>query len=214
MIGFLRGHVFSKTQGRVMLDVHGVGYELFMPERDIQQLPDAGEEVLVHVYTAFRDNAISLFGFMNEERRRLFLLLLEVSGVGPRLAVNVLSHNSAPDLMGALARGETATLQAIHGIGKKTAARLCVDLKDRAAKLLQESGLTSSVESSSQPAPSDTDSMHADAVSALVNLGWRLPDAERAVALAIEKTPEAEGIQQIITSAMSLLSKPHNHLHQ
>lgn len=214
MIGFLRGHIFSRTGDRIMLDVGGVGYELFMPERDMEHLPDTGEEVLVHVYTAFRDSAISLFGFMNEERRRLFLLLIEVSGVGPRLAVNVLSHKSARDLLGALARGDTSTLQAIHGIGKKTAARLCVDLRDRAAKLLKESGITSSEELPAHPAGFGRDVIHDDAVSALVNLGWRLPDAERAVGTAIDRTPEPQDIQQIVTCAMSLLSKPHNDMKQ
>ncbi len=207
MIGFLRGTVHSTEAGRLMLEVGGVGYELFMPDRDLMQLPPPGNEAFVYVHTAFRDDAISLYGFITRERRQLFLLLLEVSGVGPKLAMNVLAGSSAHDLLGALARGETAVLQAIHGVGKKTAARLCVDLKDRAAKLLEESGVEAA---SLQPAGDGGlppgDSLAADAVSALVNLGWRAQDAERAVAAVRKELPESADIQKIITGAMSRLS--------
>ena len=209
MIGFLRGTVHSTEAGRLLLDVRGVGYELSMPDRDLAGLPEAGKEAFVYVHTAFRDDAISLYGFISRERRELFLLLLEVSGVGPKLAMNVLAGSSARDLLGALARGETAVLQAIHGVGKKTAARLCVDLKDRAAKLLQESGIHAGEDSSAAgdtPSPV-ADSISADAVSALVNLGWRAQDAAKAVAAARGDLPESADIQKIITKAMTRLSR-------
>ncbi len=206
MIGFLRGKVYSRTAGKVLLDVGGVGYELFMPERDLLQIPETGGEVLVHVHTAFRDDSISLFGFVNEERRRLFLLLLEVSGVGPKLAMNVLAESSSQDLLGALARGETATLQSIHGVGKKTAARLCVDLRDRAVKLLEEKGLSGEDTESVSEAESCGGSIQPDAVSALVNLGWRAADAEKAVAAIFRESPDITDLQQLLTRAMSRLS--------
>jgi len=208
MIGFLRGRVHSTDSGRLLLDVGGVGYELFMPDRDLARLPASGKEAFVYVHTAFRDDAISLYGFTSRERRELFLLLIEVSGVGPRLAMNALAGISAHDLLGALARGETAVLQAIHGVGKKTAARLCVDLKDRAAKLLKESGIPAGEDSAAEgDTLAATDSITADAVSALVNLGWRPQDAEKTVMAVRRELPESADIQKIITAAMARLSK-------
>ncbi len=209
MIGFLKGTVYAREAGRLLLDVGGVGYELFMPDRDLQSLPPVGEEAFVHVHTAFRDDAISLFGFSNSRRRELFLMLLEVSGVGPRLAMNVLAASSANDLLQALARGEHAALQAIHGVGKKTAARLCVDLKEKAAKLLQQGGKeadSSGSVLSSEPLVSGG-STASDAVSALVNLGWRESDAAKAVAAVIKESGETDDIQVLITRAMSRLSR-------
>ncbi len=207
MIGFLKGTVHSKQAGKLLIEVRGVGYELFMPERDLRQLPGPGGEAFVHVHTAFRDDAISLFGFTSQERRQLFRLLLDVSGVGPKLAMNVLADISAKDLLGVLARGESAALEAIHGVGKKTAARLCVDLKDRAAKVLMESGMEArAVAPVSQQPPECGDSVVPDAISALVNLGWRIPEVERAVAAVIEASPDSADLEQVITGALARLS--------
>ncbi len=207
MIGFLKGTVFSREGDTLLLDVGGVGYELFMPERDMQQLPAPGGDAFVFVHTAFREDAITLFGFASLRRRELFRVLIDVSGVGPRLAMNVLSGMSSNDLLLALARGETASLQAVHGVGKKTAARLCVDLRDRATKLLEYSGFEKAVQK--EAPPSAVSSQHAsvhDAVSALVNLGWKENEATKAVTAVIREFKDADDIQVLITRAMSRLS--------
>ncbi len=206
MIGFLRGAVFCREGSRVIIDVAGVGYEVFMPERDMHMLPGEGGEALVHVHTVFRDDSISLYGFASQERRSLFLMLLDVSGVGPKLALAILGALSSRDLLDALARGDVAALQSIHGVGKKTAARLCVDLKERASALFEQSGFIHDAPRGGPAVGVASGSVEADAVSALVNLGWREPDALKAVSSVLAESPSEPTLQELITGAMGRLA--------
>ena len=133
MIASLKGEIFSKEPGRVVLDVNGVGYEVFLSLTSYEQLPAVGCEVLLHVYTSVREDAIVLFGFGDAEEKEMFRLLTTVSGVGPRLALNILSGIKPAALVRAIATGDVKRLTGLPGVGKKTAARLCVDLKDKMA---------------------------------------------------------------------------------
>jgi Holliday junction DNA helicase RuvA len=169
MIARLVGRLAQKSPEVLIVDVHGVGYRVLVSLTAFAALPEQGAEVELAIHTHLRENALELFGFVSVEEKALFTALITVSGVGPRMALNILSGLPAADLRDALAAGNVSRLVAIPGIGKRTAERLIVELQDRVRKL---------------PAAAHTDGAgprDAEAVSALVNLGYRAPEAERAV---------------------------------
>ena len=171
MIAFLRGTVLEKHPQRLIVDVGGVGYEVHVPLSTLYVVGETGAKVALHIHTHVREDALQLFGFLTQEEEELFHLLISVSGVGPKLAVNILSGMPAPELAAAILHGELARLTKISGVGKKTAERLVVELKDK----IRQSGLSSG--RSSQPPPAhDSDEA---LLSALVNLGYRPATAER-----------------------------------
>lgn len=171
MIAHLSGTLRERTPAIVVIDVGGVGYQLFVSVQTYQRLPPAGESVDLLVHTHVREDAIQLYGFGERAERDLFLLLTQVDGIGPRLAVNILSGIPAADLREALRAGDTVRLVAIPGVGKKIAERMIVYLRDRVAALPE----------GAEAAHGDGQDVAEAAVSALVNLGYRKPEAERAV---------------------------------
>lgn len=168
MIAWLRGAVLEKGLQDVVLDVHGVGYRVGLSLLSLARLPAEGQTAEVRVRTVVREDAIELVGFLTAEEEQMFLLLTSVSHVGPRLALAVLSGLEVADLAEALSRGDLARLTRIHGVGKKTAERLVLELRDKAR------GLTSGAQTSTVPGA------RRDLVSALENLGYRPGDAEAA----------------------------------
>jgi Holliday junction DNA helicase RuvA len=169
MIAHLRGKLAQKDPARVIVDVHGVGYEVFVPLTTFSALPDMGAEVSIDVHTHVREDIIALYGFSTRRERTIFEKLMTISGIGPKLAITILSGGSVEDLVTAIKRGDLPRLTAIPGVGKKTAERIVLELKDK----LQEFAAA--------PAKSPVES---DVVSALENLGYNRALADSAVARA------------------------------
>lgn len=183
MIGHLRGRTLRLELERLLLDVGGVGYELFASASTLSDVEARGDgEVELHVYTHLWSDGIVLYGFSTDLEKRLFERLITVSGIGPRLARAILSGMAPRDLISALAAGDAARLTTIPGVGKKSAERMVVELQDKVAALAE--GLSGA-------APSRADSAaDEELVSALVNLGYKLSKAEKAVRAALEETPD------------------------
>jgi len=182
MIAFLRGRVFDKQPNRVVLDVDGVGYDVFVPLSTYYSIGDAGTEVSLHVHTHVREDALQLFGFLTTLEQTLFERLIGISGIGPKLAVAVLSGIDSGELVGAVQRADVARLTRIPGVGKKTAERIVLELKDRLKGLTPASGAADAGAASG-------DRLRDDLVSALENLGYHRPLAERAVDAARQSSP-------------------------
>jgi len=174
MFAYVRGLLRTKTPDIAVVEVGGIGYQVRIPLSTFYELADLGEEVSLRITTQVRDEAILLYGFLTEGEQQLFHHLTSVSGVGPRIAISVLSGMSVPEIATALVDGDAARLHSIPGIGRKTAERLIVELKDRVRSLAEEE---------QGPEPGATPGGNrADVVSALVNLGYPVGQAERAAA--------------------------------
>ncbi|OIP44759.1 MAG: Holliday junction branch migration protein RuvA [Deltaproteobacteria bacterium CG_4_10_14_3_um_filter_60_8] len=177
MIASLRGELLSKTAGRVIVDVGGVGYQVMCSQAGQGQLGEVGATVFLYVHTDVREDAITLYGFAGTEEKEMFLLLISVSGVGPKLGLNVLSGGGVRELAMAIMSEDLPRLTRLPGVGKKTAERLCLELKDKVQALAAGAspGLAASL-------PGDQADPHAsDVISALVNLGYQPPRARQAV---------------------------------
>ena len=172
MIAVLRGVLLEKHPNHAVVDAGGVGYELHIPITTYTRLPEAGSEVRLRVYTHVREDTLALYGFLSQDEKGLFEKLIEVSGIGPSLAIKILSGLAAAELITAIRRGEVERLVRIPGVGKKTAERLVLELRD---KLPAPAG-----EAAAPPAPSLSE-IEQDVLSALLNLGCARPAAEQAV---------------------------------
>jgi len=195
MIAELRGHLAHKSADRAVVDVGGVGYEIFISLNTFYRLPDPGEPLRVITHTHVREDALQLFGFLDREEKSLFLLLTSVSGIGPRLAMNILSGPPFTELQEALEAGDLARLVAIPGVGKKTAERLVVELRDKMPKTRADAAYE---------AAATVRGVEAEAVSALVNLGYRRNEAEKA-AKAVAAAGAAN-LEEVIRGALKRLS--------
>ena len=172
MIAVLRGVLVEKGPNHAIVDAGGVGYELHIPITTFTHLPNAGAEVRLRVYTHVREDTLALYGFLSADEKILFEKLIGVSGIGPSLAIKVLSGLEAADLIAAIRKGEVERLVRIPGVGKKTAERMVLELRD---KLAAPAG-----ESAAAPVPSLSE-VEQDVLSALLNLGCARPAAEQAV---------------------------------
>lgn len=174
MIAWLQGKLLEKTPGTAILDVAGVGYELAISVPTFTHLPDAGGEVRLRVHTHVREDAILLFGFLNTEEKTLFEKLISVSGIGPKLAMNVLSGLATGDIVTAIRGAQTDHLVRIPGVGKKTAERMVLELRDKL------DGIAGTASTPAPKASSLTD-LETDVASALINLGCQRAAAETAI---------------------------------
>lgn len=172
MIALLRGVLLEKHPNQAVVDAGGVGYELHIPITTYTQLPEAGHEVRLRVYTHVREDTLALYGFLSHDEKNLFEKLIGVSGIGPSLAIKILSGLAAVDLIAAIRKSELERLVRIPGVGKKTAERMVLELRD---KLPAPAG-----EAAAPAAPSLSD-IEQDVLSALLNLGCARPAAEQAV---------------------------------
>ncbi|HEV2464532.1 MAG TPA: Holliday junction branch migration protein RuvA [Acidobacteriaceae bacterium] len=176
MIAHLRGRLFSKTPGHAIVEAAGVGYEVIISIPTFTALPAEGAEVSLHIYTQVREDILALYGFLDLKEKRLFERLITVSGVGPRLAVTILSGLSPERTVNAIRAQDHATLTHIPGVGKKLAERLVVELKDK----LEDMAVAPAAVVSAGPAAEDV-------LSALTNLGYQRPAAQKAIEAAVEK---------------------------
>ena len=169
MIAALTGKILIKSSDRVVVDVRGVGYEVYVSTDNIARLPEYGEEIFLNIHTQVREDAITLFGFLEHEEKELFLILKSVSGIGPKLALSMLSGLRVADLSQAIMHGDVKRLTSLQGIGKKTAERLCVELKDKVGHFGSVGGDTGQ---SYGVVDTASGGVVADALSALTNLGY------------------------------------------
>ena len=176
MIARLRGKLAEKEPNRVVVDVNGVGYEVFVPLTTYTALPESGADVSVDIYTHVREDIIALYGFSSRQERRVFERLISISGIGPRLAITILSGGSVEGLVGAIKRGDLARLTSIPGVGKKTAERIVVELKDKLKDVAEEAAKPT---------------VEVDVVSALENLGYSRAMIEGAVRRAMDGEEDA-----------------------
>ena len=195
MIAHLRGLLLSKSPNAVVIDCNGVGYELAISIATFTELGAEGSEAKLHVHTHVREDALALFGFAELTEKRLFEKLLTISGIGPKLAITVLSGISSERLVGAIRAGDHATLTKIPGIGKKTAERVVLELKDKLDNMVG-----STPETGAKPS---LGAVADDVLSALVNLGYPRPVAQKAVETAAKDAAVASDFEQLFRAAMS-----------
>src|SRR6266403_1628929 len=191
MIAHLRGRLLSKHPNQAVVEAGGVGYDVTISIPTFSDLPKAGVEVALHIHTHVREDALSLFGFMRVEEKKLFEKLIGVSGIGPKLAITILSGMSTEFMVAAIRGNDVATLTKIPGIGKKTAERMILELRDK----LDQFGV--------EPSISKATPVEEDVMSALVNLGYQRAAAERAVAAAAG----ADGFEALFKEALGQLRK-------
>ncbi|HXE79399.1 MAG TPA: Holliday junction branch migration protein RuvA [Vicinamibacterales bacterium] len=195
MIAYLRGRLIEKHPNRVVIDVNGVGYEVHVPLSSYYGMTEPGTEIALCVHTHVREDTLALFGFRTPLELQLFERLIEVNGIGPRLALAVLSGIEPPDLIAAVQRGDVARLTAIPGVGKKTAERISLELKDR----------LEAIDAAPAAAPGPG-SIRADVVSALLNLGYHRAAAEKAVDAVLGAEADA-GFEEALRGALRRLSR-------
>lgn len=205
LIAQLTGRLAQKEPTQVIIDVGGVGYELTIPVSTYYELAEPGTEVTLRVHTHVREDALQLFGFRTEAEKRLFLLLTSVSGIGPRLAITILSGMGTIDLVEAITRGDLPRLVSVPGIGKKTAERLLVELKEKVQGLAMSSALASSKTTVGMGSASPA-TLSEDLVSALTNLGYSGNIAEKTAAAALAELPGGN-FSQLLKLALRQLAK-------
>lgn len=198
MIAHLRGRLFSKSPNQAIVECAGVGYDITISVATFSALPAEGVEATLHIHTHVREDQLALFGFSEIQEKRLFEKLLTISGIGPKLAITVLSGISSDRLVGAIRSGDHGTLTKIPGIGKKTAERVVLELKDKLDDLAVS--LSASTGGPHHGPAED------DALSALVNLGYPRPVAQKAIETAIAKDPEAASdFETLFRAAMATI---------
>jgi len=195
MIAHLRGRILEKHPTYLILEAGGVGYEVTISIPSFSGLPAEGAEVSLYIHTHVREDSLALYGFLRREEKELFERLISVSGIGPKLAITVLSGMAADALVSALRGNDLIALTRIPGVGKKTAERMVLELRDKLEGL------------AAAPAPAPASRMEEDVVSALVNLGYQRSAAEQAVKRAIGRAGESGSFEQLFRQTMGLLQK-------
>jgi Holliday junction DNA helicase RuvA len=197
MIGHLRGTLLDKRPNQVLLDVVGVGYQVQIPLSTFYALGNLHDEITLLVHTHLREDAIALYGFLTAREKQFFELLISASGVGPGLALRILSGMSVDELVPAVRGGDLAQLTRIHGVGRKTAERIVVELRDKLAAM----------EAVETEKPASKTGVEADAISALLNLGYDRRVAEQAVDETRRNAPGS--FEALLRGALQLISSPH-----
>jgi Holliday junction DNA helicase RuvA len=201
MIASLTGRLAFKASTYLVLDVHGVGYEVFIPLSTYYGLPNLSESISLSVHTHVREDAIQLFGFLTSQEKDAFVLLTSVTGVGAKLALSVLSALPVSDLVSAIQSGNVEKLTTVPGIGHKSASRLVLELKDKVEKLYL--GIASASESPRQ----GEDATFDDALSALVNLGYRPQDVKEALKQVRKSNAESIALKDMIRESLKELAR-------
>jgi Holliday junction DNA helicase RuvA len=184
VIAYLHGRILEKQPNRIVVDVAGVGYDVSVPLSTFYGLGEAGSEITLRIHTHVREDALLLYGFATKLEQDLFERLISISGIGPKVALAVLSGIEPPDLIRAIERGDLARLTAIPGVGKKTSERIVLELKDRLPKVQSPTAVEEQA-----GAPSV---LRDDVLSALMNLGYHRPLAEKAVDSAVKSTVDGD----------------------
>lgn len=194
MIAYLKGTVIQKTPGQVVVDIGGVGYCAAIPLSTYFKLGEIGDPVELFIYTHLTDNALSLYGFITKDERELFLKLIAISGIGPKLAMNVLSGIEAPDFVDAVKRSDVARIALVPGIGKKTALRITMELQDKIEKKEKLLAVRGSKEKE-------------DLISSLLNLGFRRKEVERIVDETIRALGTEAEFEKLLRECLKRMAK-------
>jgi len=201
MIAYLSGKLLEKQTNTAIIDVGGVGYEVSIPLSTFYELGEIGSDVNLRIYTSVREDAIQLFGFKTLRERELYLQLISVQGIGAKSGITMLSGMSADEIITAIRSNDLARLTSIPGVGKKTAERLVIELRDKVGKVAGEAPLDAS---SQRSIP--TDAVFDDALSALINLGYQRNLAEKALNQAAQEGTEIS-VQKLLRRALQVLAK-------
>jgi len=188
LIASLKGSLLRKSPEAVVIEANGVGFEVLVPLTTLYGLPDAGAEVQLMIHTHVRDNQVLLVGFLRQDEKEAFRFLTMVNGIGPRLAVNILSGLPANELLEAIVCKDTERLQKIPGVGKKMAERIVVELKDRIPP--REWVITQT-----ESLPPQQKELYLEVLSALMNLGYKRKESEKAIERALRKEKDPEGVR-------------------
>ena len=199
MIAFLRGRVHDKQPNRVIVDVGGVGYDVHVPLSTFYEIGEVGADVALRVHTHVREDALQLYGFLTELERQVFERLIAISGIGPKLAIVVLSGMEPRELVTAVQRADVARLTTIPGIGKKTAERIVLELKDRLTQIAVPAAPGAAAPASS------ADQLRFDLLSALLNLGYHRQQAEKAIDATVKSNPDASFEHAVRTALRELM---------
>jgi holliday junction DNA helicase RuvA len=198
MIALIRGQLVEKRPGVVIIETQGIGYQVFISVNTLYDLPEMAEAVHLHIYTHVREDLLQLFGFSTLLEKEIFQILISVSGIGPKLALNILSGIAPDELVGSLQSENVDRLMAIPGVGRKTAERLVFDLKEKVREIALRG----------RPLPErikPKDQLVEDVTSALVNLGYKKNQAERAVEQVWNQRPEAS-LEEILKESLRALA--------
>lgn len=201
MIALINGSLIYKSISHVIVEANGIGYQIFIPLTTFYELPDTNQKVTLYIHTHVRQDDISLFGFGTGEEKGVFELMISVSGIGPKLAMNILSGISAEELIRAVSHGNLERLVAIPGVGKKTAERMILELKDKVVKL-----------STYEAVYKDDgdirvyDSIIDDVLSALINLGYKSQKAREVMDKIIKESPESLTLDILLKKALKILA--------
>lgn len=194
MIAYLKGNLIKKSTNQAILDVGGVGYRVWIPLSTYLQLGSLNENTELFIYTHLTDNSLYLYGFSTEEEREIFLKLISISGIGPKLALNILSGIGASDLEDAIRKSDVARISLIPGIGKKTALRIALELQEKLEKKEKVLGATGFEEKE-------------DMISALMNLGFRRKEVERVVDETIQSLSRESDFEKLLRESLKRMAK-------
>ncbi|GAB6269226.1 hypothetical protein DS62_05885 [Smithella sp. SC_K08D17] len=201
MIALISGKIVYKGISHVIVDVQGVGYRVFIPLTTFYELPETGQTITLHIHTNVKQDAINLFGFYTVQERDLFQLMISVSGIGPKMSMNILSGISAQELLRAISGGNLGKLVNIPGVGKKMAERLILELKEKVIKKMMLDEM---------PAADDQhqagEIIMEDALSALVNLGYKNNVAKDALDKVLRSSDEELGMDQLLKKTLKILA--------
>ena len=200
MIAHIQGRLHFKSPEQLIIDVDGIGYQVHVPLTTFYELPDVGNTVALHIHTHVREDALQLYGFQAQEEKALFIRLMGVAGIGPRLAVNILSGISPAELRESLQQGDLARLISIPGVGRKTAERIMLEMRDKLPALAADRDIALSVKSAAAEAVMN------DAISALVNLGYKKGVAQRAIDQAQQRLQGEMTLESLLKESLRELA--------
>ena len=203
MIAYLSGKLLEKQATSVIVDVGGIGYEVSIPLSTFYELGEVGSDVQLRIYTHVREDALQLFGFQTERERQLYLKLISVQGIGAKSGISMLSGMSADELIVAIRTDNLARLTSIPGVGRKTAERIVIELRD---KLNELSSVPFDARSASAQTSVPADAVYDDALSALTNLGYQRNAAEKALKQSVQEGTEMS-VQKLLRRSLQLLAK-------
>ncbi len=201
MIAMLSGKIAYKGISHIVVDVSGVGYRVFIPLATFYALPEAGETVSLHIHTSVKEDAIHLFGFYTQQERELFQLMISVSGIGPKIAMGILSGISSQELLEAISGGHVTKLITVPGVGRKMAERLILELKEKVIKKMAAESI-----SMSDPRKNLSDAMREDVLSALVNLGYKQTAAKDAIDKVASDFQGEPAMDQLLKKSLKILA--------